>query len=146
MRRKWLSWGLVMAQFGCLAALGATGTVVARSALLLAVQAVGLALAGWALWAMRDSLPHALPDVRPNARLVSSGPFAVIRHPLYASLLMLTLAIVLDDFTALRAGIWLALFVVLVIKLSYEEQLLAERFPEYAAYRQRTWRLIPFVF
>ncbi len=134
------------AQFGCLAALGLSGAVVARSPVWLVVQVLALALAGWALWAMRDNLPHPLPDVRPGARLVQHGPFAYIRHPIYAALLGLTLAMVLDDFTLLRAGIWLVLLGVLLAKVAYEERLLGERFPEYAAYRQRTWRLIPFIF
>ena len=53
--------------------------------------------------------------------------------------------LVTDDFTWWRLIIWLVLLLNLLGKLDCEEKLLLERVPDYATYRQRTKRLIPFV-
>jgi protein-S-isoprenylcysteine O-methyltransferase Ste14 len=48
--------------------------------------------------------------------------------------------------TPARWAVWGLLLVNLVVELSYEERLLAAALPGYAAYRARTWRLLPRVF
>jgi protein-S-isoprenylcysteine O-methyltransferase Ste14 len=55
-------------------------------------------------------------------------------------------ALVLDEFTWVRAGMWVALLVDLVIKLRYEEHLLAQVFGAYEEYRRGSYRLIPWVY
>jgi protein-S-isoprenylcysteine O-methyltransferase Ste14 len=89
---------------------------------------------------------HVLPEPRADAQLVARGPYRFIRHPMYASLLIFTLALVLAAPAWWRWLIWLALLVNLVLKLSYEERMLVARFPAYAAYQERTWRLVPWVY
>ena len=73
-------------------------------------------------------------------------PYALIRHLLYAALLLVTLPLVLEPFSLFRAALWLLLITVLVLKLRYEEQLLNLAIQEYSAYIAKTYRLIPFVF
>jgi protein-S-isoprenylcysteine O-methyltransferase Ste14 len=78
--------------------------------------------------------------------LITSGPYAFVRHPIYTGLLTMFVAtvIVLGHI----AGIIAMPFVIvsLWIKLRYEEKLMLQQFPvEYAAYQQRVKRLIPFV-
>ena len=46
----------------------------------------------------------------------------------------------------LTIGYALALFVFFDVKSRYEERLLLEKFPEYAAYRKRVRKLVPFVY
>jgi protein-S-isoprenylcysteine O-methyltransferase Ste14 len=65
---------------------------------------------------------------------------------MYAAVLITMLALVIDQPTPMRWIIWLILSADLMLKLEYEETLLTRRFPEYAAYRKRTKRLIPFVY
>jgi protein-S-isoprenylcysteine O-methyltransferase Ste14 len=140
------SYIFVAVQFACLAAIALTGPLFARNPLLLAAEVAGFALIAWAGWTMRTSKLNILPDVRANATLVRSGPYAFIRHPMYSALLLIALALVLDDFSPIRLALWVVLLVDLILKLTYEESLLVGRFPEYAAYRQDSRRLIPFVF
>jgi len=79
-------------------------------------------------------------------RLISTGPYALIRHPNYVGDLCMILGL------ALGLGSWwgLAIFALLipaiVIMIVDEEQFLRQNLPGYAAYRQQTrYRLIPHV-
>ncbi len=87
----------------------------------------------WPLWYVRRSF-----SFEPVAReLVTSGPYAVARHPIYAAYAINCLGLIL-----VRPS--LALVIVLVcwaaltyLRLRYEERVLSEAFPAYASYRER---------
>ena len=88
-----------------------------------------------------------LVAIQPDHRLVTDGLYSVIRHPSYVGLLMSALGWGL----AFRAGVGvviaLFMFVVVVARINAEERLLSETFgAEYAAYRARTWRLVPLLY
>ncbi|HEV2300147.1 MAG TPA: methyltransferase, partial [Stellaceae bacterium] len=75
--------------------------------------------------------------------LVTSGPFRLIRHPLY-------LAEELAIFGAAMQFVWPASLAILAAQLACqirrmlnEERLLRRIFPEYAAYAARTARIVP---
>lgn len=140
------SYTLVVIQFGALLALALTGPIIARHPVLLAVELAALALAMWAIVTMRLRHINVLPDVRPDSRLVRQGPYRWIRHPMYASILLGALALVLDESTPLRWLIYIVLLVNLLVKLHYEERLLAAAFPLYTAYQEVSKRLIPFIY
>ena len=83
-------------------------------------------------------------SIVPEARgLVTDGPYAYVRHPLYACEEIAILG------TAMQfAQPWslLLLIVHLMLQLArmrYEEEVLAAAFPQYAAYAARTARLVP---
>ncbi|WP_322511981.1 methyltransferase family protein [Chloroflexus sp.] len=137
------SFGLVFGQFACLGAIAFTGPLIPSSPLLLGLLAGGLALGMWALLTMRLHRLSVLPDPLPRAELVNAGPYRWIRHPMYASLLLMTLAWVLAAPVVWRWALWLLLLAVLIAKLRYEEQLLSASIPAYREYQQRSWRLIP---
>lgn len=143
---KLKSYALVFVQFACLGALALTGPLLARHPLLLALEAAALALAGWALLTMRPTNMNVTPDVRAGSVMVSHGPYRFVRHPMYASILLGTLALVLDTPALLRWAIWAVLLVDLVLKLNYEEALLVAHHPEYAVLQQKTKRLAPFIY
>lgn len=145
MKSRWLSLGLVTVQLVCIAALLLGGNVLAAPPWVF-LQVAGLALVSWAVLTMRPQPVTPWPEVPRGARLVTRGPYRWVRHPMYTGVLCLTLAWVLDDVTWGRAAVWLTLLACLLVKLEYEERLLARRFPEYAAYRKRTKRLIPYVY
>jgi protein-S-isoprenylcysteine O-methyltransferase Ste14 len=98
---------------------------------------VGFALTVWAAVTMGRSLS---PFPRPprDAELVETGPFRVLRHPIYVggTLFFAGLSLVFSLYglalTAVLAVFWVA-------KARLEERHLLARFPEYAAYRRRTW-------
>lgn len=136
----------VTIQFICLGVIAVTGPLIARPPLWLAVEIAGAALALWTLWTWRLGRFNVLPDVLPGAKLVTSGPYRFIRHPMYAALLLGALGLVGNAPTPLRIATWVVLLIDFLFKLSYEETLLAMRFPEYDAYRLTSKRLIPWVY
>ena len=110
------------------------------------LEFMGIALGVWALLTMSLRSLNVFPDVKPRSVLITHGPYRVIRHPMYTALLLVTLALVLDRWSLDRLGIWLLLLVDLIVKLSYEETLLARYFEDYQEYQRRTTRLVPFLF
>ena len=89
---------------------------------------------------------HTLPLVEEDARLVTKGPYALIRHPMYSALLLAVWPLIIDQYSTLRLATGLVLTADLIVKLLYEESLLIKHFPEYRDHMKRTKRLIPFVF
>lgn len=145
--------GWVVAQFVLMAVIVAAGFVPpnwpGEAHDVLTVVGAALAIAGgaFAVWAARTLGRSLTPFPKPvEAGLVTSGPFGVVRHPIYLGGLGLFTGYSL--FASIPA---LALTVVLGIlwagKLRVEERLLADAYNEYPAYRERVRRrLIPFVY
>jgi protein-S-isoprenylcysteine O-methyltransferase Ste14 len=86
-------------------------------------------------------------SVMPEARrLVTAGLYARIRHPLYLAEAVATLGVLLQ-FRSLEAAALIVLqFAIQLWRMREEEKVLQAAFPEYAAYRSRTARLIPGIY
>lgn len=140
------SWVLVALQFALIGGLLATAwppgniaTLAIAAMLLLTGAAVGIA----ALTQNRLGNFNVRPELKPGAKLARDGIYRRIRHPMYGAVLLVMLAALALDLRPWRIIAWLALLAVLVAKLQREERYLLQRFPEYAAYRERSWRLLP---
>lgn len=140
------SYLFVFIQFLCLGLIALSGPLLPGHPLLMGLVAGGVLLGLWGIATMRLSRLSVLPEVLAHAELVMTGPYRLIRHPMYTSLLIVALGLVLAAPSVGRWLIWAALLINLVLKLRYEEGLLLARFPAYADYRRSTWRLIPWVF
>jgi protein-S-isoprenylcysteine O-methyltransferase Ste14 len=91
-------------------------------------------------------LRHSFSIMAEARELVTSGPYRLVRHPLYLAEQVATLGNVMQFLS-----VWTALLAVVQIlfqlrRISNEEALLTEVFPEYAAYRQKTARVIPRIY
>lgn len=114
----------------------------ALSVLGLILLAVAGLLVIWSFVALRRSLT-ASPIPKANGELVTSGPYQFMRHPIYTAILLAAVGVVLD------AGYWpqlviaTMLYLLLNQKASFEEKLLADRYPGYAKYSRKTPRFMP---
>jgi protein-S-isoprenylcysteine O-methyltransferase Ste14 len=93
-----------------------------------------------------NSYSSAIIEVSPEQKVITSGPYGVVRHPMYAG------AILLLIFTPPALGSWVAivcplpLILVVAARLLEEEKYLVTNLSGYAAYRQRVhYRLLPFI-
>lgn len=80
------------------------------------------------------------PTPRPGGRLVTTGMYGWARHPIYGGLLLMALGVVLLKGSGLHLLLAGALFGLLYYKSVYEEQLLRQQYPEYAAYADHVRR------
>jgi protein-S-isoprenylcysteine O-methyltransferase Ste14 len=94
-----------------------------------------------------NSFSSATIEVAADQRVISTGPYALVRHPMYAGgfLYLLATPLALGSWWGLLAAAALAPF--LLWRLFDEERFLKQKLPGYADYCSRTrWRLIPGVF
>jgi protein-S-isoprenylcysteine O-methyltransferase Ste14 len=83
-------------------------------------------------------------SIAPEARkLVITGPYRIIRHPLYAAELLAVIGIVLQFASFGALALASLQFGFQVIRMRNEELVLRTAFPEYADYMARTARIIP---
>lgn len=110
----------------------------------------GVALAGMALaWWARLSLGRlwsAAVTRKDGHKVVDTGPYAIVRHPIYTGLLMGSFALAFSKGTPLALVGLALLLIAFRIKARLEERFLAEELGHdaYAAYRARVPMLLPF--
>jgi protein-S-isoprenylcysteine O-methyltransferase Ste14 len=146
MRNKAASLLLVAVQIAAITLLLATGPLIAHPKELLLLEVLAVLLAIWGIVSMRRSRLNIFPDVLAGSTLISKGPYRVIRHPMYVSLIIFSLALLLTTFSIFRLGVVLLLTVNLFFKIEFEEKLLQRCLSGYTAYMGKTWKLIPFVY
>jgi protein-S-isoprenylcysteine O-methyltransferase Ste14 len=106
------------------------------AALLVGLGSLGSFLVLWQLGKSFSIMPEA-------RRLVTGGPYALARHPLY-TVEMVTICGTALQFAAPWSWVLAAAVLALLwIRSHYEERVLEAAYPEYGAYRARTKRFIP---
>jgi len=94
-----------------------------------------------------NSFTAATVEVAPDQRVITTGPYAHLRHPQYAGALLYLLGMPLALGSWWGILVFAALVPFLIWRLVDEERLLAKDLPGYADYRNRVrWRLIPGVY
>ena len=146
MKRRALSLTLVAIQIAAALYIAVSGPIFRLHPAAFALAAAGAALGAWAVFTMKLRHLRILPEPGERTRLVETGPYRFIRHPMYTSLLLVVLALTAQHPTPLRLAAWLLLLADLLVKLHVEERWLRERFPGYADYCRRTRRLAPFLY
>ncbi|WP_051144981.1 isoprenylcysteine carboxylmethyltransferase family protein [Thiomicrorhabdus sp. Kp2] len=144
MKHPLVSFSLVAMQFGLIALLLLHLPLSLHVAVLI-IEALAILIGLWAIQAMHLGHFNIVPDPMPDIELVTDGPYRFIRHPMYFSIVLFFLPLVVLDSSWIGLSLYLALFITLFIKLSYEESLLVEKLPHYQIYQQQTKKLIPFI-
>ena len=137
---------LITIQFAAIAAIAFTGPLIAKPWYLLVIEASGIFLGVYSIVVMRVGNFNIRPIVKTEGRMVTHGPYRIIRHPMYTSILLALIPLIIYHFTWIRLAIMLILTINLVIKMVYEESLLKAHFPHYNGYMKKSYRIIPFIF
>ncbi len=94
-----------------------------------------------------NTFASATIQVEAGQRVISDGPYRIVRHPMYSGIVLMVLfaPLALGSYVALPIS--LLLIPVLVFRLVNEEKMLRQELAGYAEYCRRTrFRLVPFVY
>ena len=106
---------------------------------------IGVAFAIWARVTLGRNWSGVV-TLKKGHELVERGPYRFVRHPIYTGIITMFFATALALGHLAGFAATLLMFASFWIKLRREEQLMLQQFPEqYAAYRRRAKRIIPFV-
>ncbi len=114
--------------------------------LCLGVMVVSNSLSMWAMASNPFFSSHARIQADRGQKVVSTGPYAYVRHPGYTGAIFFNLAapLVLGSFPALWAGV--AIFLLLILRTVLEDKMLRDELPGYRSYAQKVrYKLIPFI-
>jgi protein-S-isoprenylcysteine O-methyltransferase Ste14 len=84
-----------------------------------------------------------MPEAR---RLVTTGAYGVVRHPLYLAEFVASIGVIIQFFSPWAVAIVVIQFAFQIVRMRNEERVLAASFSEYDDYRRHTARLIPGIY
>lgn len=128
-----------------LAGLILSDSLFSRSPTAIVPQGLAVAMMLWARATLGRRSFHADADPA-SGGLITSGPYHFIRHPIYASACLFGWAGVLHSRSVPALLLGSLLLLGALGRIQCEERLVAQMYPEYRAYAQRTKRMLPFVF
>lgn len=85
-------------------------------------------------------------EVEKGQKVISTGPYAIIRHPMYVAVLTMYILspLALGSYWAVLAI--LPLPVLIILRIKNEEKILIDKLPGYREYTQKVkYRLIPYI-
>jgi protein-S-isoprenylcysteine O-methyltransferase Ste14 len=127
-----------------LVVLFATNGIFSAAPPVIAGQIAAIVLIGWS----RASFPtgaFAAGAAPRGSSLITTGPYSVLRHPIYSAAILFIWSTVLGHWSAVNAAVALVVTVTIMARIPAEERLLRDKFPEYDGYIRRTKRIVPFV-
>lgn len=109
--------------------------------------AAGITLRYWGILELGKQFTRDV-QVRAEDRIVSSGPFRILRHPLYTGLLLIVLGFSL--YMNSIAGfliVWVVFLPFLLRRIRLEEEMLKQGFgKEYESWMKTRYRLLPYIY
>jgi protein-S-isoprenylcysteine O-methyltransferase Ste14 len=85
-------------------------------------------------------------EVQENQRVIDSGLYGIVRHPMYSATLILFLSMPLVLGSIYSFIIFLVYPIVIAIRIKHEEEFLVKELTGYSEYKQKVkYRLIPFI-
>ncbi len=110
-----------------------TGLVFAVTGFLITVSA---------LIALNKNL-SPFPTPKQTGQLIQRGIYKYIRHPIYTGILFFSIGYAVYSENTLRFIVFVFLLIFFTLKAAYEEELLQQKFPNYAAYKKTTGIFFP---
>ncbi len=85
----------------------------------------------------------ANPVPRESGKLIETGIYKYVRHPIYTGLLLATLGSCVQSMAVVKFFVWFVLLALLIYKARFEERLLVKKYSTYSDYMKRTGRFVP---
>ncbi len=137
--------GFVAAVAG-LIALVARGELFDTHPVTICLQLIAFAFMVWARLTFGMRSLHAAADTT-EGELVTRGPYAIVRNPIYAAVILFAWAGVVAHFGPVSAAFGLLILAGMLVRIFAEERELRGHYKDaYVAYCQRVKRLVPLVF
>lgn len=109
------------------------------------IFALGIGFRSWAVWALQGFYTARL-GIQSGHRLITTGPYGLVRHPGYLGEIASVLGMSLAMSSLIGLAMTILLFPLLIWRMGVEEEMLLTQFgDEYRGYMQRTKRLIPVI-
>lgn len=86
-------------------------------------------------------------SILPEGReLITTGPYAIVRHPLYLVEAIGTVGTIISFWSWQAVLLFIVQMAMQFARMHYEEKVLTETFPDYVHYAARTKRFIPWIY
>ena len=136
---------LVAIQFIVILILLLTNQSIFNNYLSLFISSIGFIFSLYTLYFNQVGNFNIRPEIKSNAKLISSGAYKYIRHPMYFCVLLIMGGVILSDINLINIICYGILIIVLYLKAKKEEMLWSEKMEEYASYKEKTKMFIPFI-
>ena len=108
---------------------------------------VGYFLMAWALITLGRNYQLGGSAPRPEDKLISDGPYSLIRHPMYTAALSIALGLAFLIQSGAVIGVFFIYLVLITPLIVMEENTLRKAYDEqYRVYQQKTRKLVPFIY
>jgi len=136
---------LVFLQFTIIGAMVFFSTNFFSSTISMLTFSLGLLLGIWAINHNKLGNFNIQPKLKNGSKLITSGIYGYIRHPMYSSVIIMMLAFFLTTPNLTEGLLFLSLILVLLLKAKKEESLWLQHDKEYQEYKKKTTFFIPFI-
>jgi protein-S-isoprenylcysteine O-methyltransferase Ste14 len=121
------------------------GVFFSTQPLVILAEVTAAALMVWARLTFGRRSFHAAAN--PTAgRLVTTGPYRYIRHPIYTAICLFAWPGILAHWSLINVLLGVLLLAGAISRMLCEEQMLANIYPEYREYARVTKRMAPYIF
>jgi protein-S-isoprenylcysteine O-methyltransferase Ste14 len=144
-KHKYYPQSLVFLQFVLIAIMVITSKGFFSNFTAITVFIIGGLFGIWALTHNRLGNFNIQPKMRENAKLITTGVYGYIRHPMYSSVIIMMVAFVVATPTIEEIILLIGLIIVLLLKAKREEKLWIEHDKKYQKYKEQTKLFIPYI-
>ena len=136
--------GLVV-MIGALVGLYEIGVLFTAQPIAIALQLIAIGLMVWARVTFGRRSFHAAANPTAGG-LVTTGPYRIIRHPIYTAACLLGWAAIVVHWSLVGVALGILLLLGALVRMRCEEHLVKQKYPEYVEYARVTKRMVPYLF